>query len=42
MENLHFTKNWVQVPRRLETGNLAEFARLMDVHWQHKTAVPPE
>ena len=36
-ENLHFTKNLgLQSQRALETGDLAEFARLMDVHWQHK------
>jgi D-glycero-alpha-D-manno-heptose-7-phosphate kinase len=37
MENLHFTKDLGrQSQKALETGNLDEFARLMDVHWQRK------
>jgi len=37
IENLHFVKELgLQSQRALESGNLAEFARLMDVHWQHK------
>ena len=37
MENLHFVKDLgLQSHAALESGNLAEFARLMDVHWQHK------
>jgi D-glycero-alpha-D-manno-heptose-7-phosphate kinase len=37
IENLHFVKDLgFQSQRALETGNLAEFARLMDVHWQRK------
>ncbi|HZL14077.1 MAG TPA: galactokinase [Verrucomicrobiae bacterium] len=37
IENLHFVKDLgLQSQRALETGNLAEFARLMDVHWQRK------
>ncbi len=36
-ENLHFVKDLgFQSQRALETGNLEEFARLMDVHWQRK------
>ena len=37
IENLHFVKDlgW-QSQRALESGNLSEFARLMDVHWQRK------
>ncbi len=39
LENLHFTKELgYQSLEALETGNLAEFARLMDVHWQRKKA----
>ena len=39
LENLHFTKDLgYQSLRALETGNLDEFARLMDVHWQRKKA----
>jgi D-glycero-alpha-D-manno-heptose-7-phosphate kinase len=39
LENLHFTKELgFKSLAALETGNLAEFARLMDVHWQHKKA----
>jgi D-glycero-alpha-D-manno-heptose-7-phosphate kinase len=37
IENLHFVKDLgLQSQRALESGNLAEFARLMDVHWQRK------
>ena len=37
IENLHFVKDLgFQSQRALETGDLAEFARLMDVHWQRK------
>ena len=37
MENLHFVKDLgMQSQRALESGNLTEFARLMDVHWQRK------
>ena len=37
MENLHFVKDLGrQSQRALESGDLAEFARLMDVHWQRK------
>jgi len=37
MENLHFIKDLgKQSQKALETGNLEEFARLMDVHWQRK------
>jgi D-glycero-alpha-D-manno-heptose-7-phosphate kinase len=37
VENLHFVKDLgLQSQRALESGNLAEFARLMDVHWQRK------
>jgi D-glycero-alpha-D-manno-heptose-7-phosphate kinase len=37
IENLHFVKELgLQSQRALENGNLAEFARLMDVHWQRK------
>jgi D-glycero-alpha-D-manno-heptose-7-phosphate kinase len=37
MENLHFVKELgLQSQRALETGDLHEFARLMDVHWQRK------
>ena len=36
-ENLHFIKELgKQSQKALETGNLDEFARLMDVHWQRK------
>ncbi|MDQ2775324.1 MAG: galactokinase [Acidobacteriota bacterium] len=35
--NLHFTKELgICSKRALETGNLAEFGRLMTVHWEHK------
>jgi D-glycero-alpha-D-manno-heptose-7-phosphate kinase len=37
IENLHFVKDLgLQSQRALETGNLHEFARLMNVHWQRK------
>jgi D-glycero-alpha-D-manno-heptose-7-phosphate kinase len=37
IENLHFVKDLgLQSQRALASGNLPEFARLMDVHWQHK------
>jgi D-glycero-alpha-D-manno-heptose-7-phosphate kinase len=37
IENLHFVKELgFQSQRALEAGDLAEFARLMDVHWQRK------
>jgi D-glycero-alpha-D-manno-heptose-7-phosphate kinase len=37
IENLHFVKDLgLQSQRALENGNLHEFARLMDVHWQRK------
>ncbi|MBV9657061.1 MAG: galactokinase [Verrucomicrobia bacterium] len=36
-ENLHFVKDLGrQSQRALESGDLEEFARLMDVHWQRK------
>jgi D-glycero-alpha-D-manno-heptose-7-phosphate kinase len=39
LENLHFTKDLgFQSLHALENGNLEEFARLMDVHWQRKKA----
>jgi D-glycero-alpha-D-manno-heptose-7-phosphate kinase len=37
LDNLHFTKELgVRSLEALETGNLEEFARVMDLHWQHK------
>jgi len=37
LENLHFVKELGrQSQRALESNNLREFARLMDVHWQRK------
>jgi len=37
IENLHFVKDLgLQSQKALEGGNLPEFARLMDVHWQRK------
>ena len=37
VENLHFVKELgVESMEALERGDLREFARLMDVHWQHK------
>jgi D-glycero-alpha-D-manno-heptose-7-phosphate kinase len=37
IENLHFVKELgLQSQKALELGNLGEFARLMDVHWQRK------
>jgi D-glycero-alpha-D-manno-heptose-7-phosphate kinase len=39
LDNLHFTKELgYKSLSALETGNLEEFARLMDVHWQRKKA----
>jgi D-glycero-alpha-D-manno-heptose-7-phosphate kinase len=39
LDNLHFTKELgYKSLDALETGNLEEFARLMDVHWQRKKA----
>lgn len=39
LENLHFTKQLgYDSLECLESGNLKEFARLMDVHWQRKKA----
>jgi D-glycero-alpha-D-manno-heptose-7-phosphate kinase len=37
IENLHFVKDLgLQSQYALESGNLSEFARLLDVHWQRK------
>jgi D-glycero-alpha-D-manno-heptose-7-phosphate kinase len=37
IENLHFVKELgLKSQHALESGNLAEFAQLMDVHWQRK------
>ena len=37
IENLHFVKDLgLQSQHALENGDLREFARLMDVHWQRK------
>jgi D-glycero-alpha-D-manno-heptose-7-phosphate kinase len=37
IDNLHFVKDLgFQSQRALESGDLSEFARLMDVHWQRK------
>lgn len=37
IDNLHFVKDiGLQSQVALEAGDLPEFARLMDVHWQHK------
>ncbi|MFM9031604.1 MAG: galactokinase [Opitutaceae bacterium] len=39
LDNLHFTKELgLKSLATLESGNLEEFARLMDVHWQRKKA----
>ncbi|MBV8587836.1 MAG: galactokinase [Verrucomicrobia bacterium] len=39
IDNLHFIKDLGRQSQvALESGNLAEFARLMDVHWQRKKA----
>jgi D-glycero-alpha-D-manno-heptose-7-phosphate kinase len=39
LDNLHFTKELgYRSLECLESGNLEEFARLMDVHWQRKKA----
>jgi D-glycero-alpha-D-manno-heptose-7-phosphate kinase len=37
IDNLHFTKDLGKKSQQaLESGNLSEFARLMDVHWRRK------
>jgi D-glycero-alpha-D-manno-heptose-7-phosphate kinase len=37
LENMHFVKDLgLKSKAALEEGNLLEFGRLMDVHWQHK------
>ncbi len=37
IENLHFVKDLgIQSKKALEKGNLHEFGRLMNVHWEHK------
>jgi len=37
LENIHFVKDLgLKSKAALETGDLMEFGRLMDVHWQHK------
>ena len=37
LDNLHFTKDLgYQSLTALESGDLEEFARLMDIHWQRK------
>lgn len=37
IENLHFVKDLgLKSQQALESGNLVEFAKLMDVHWQRK------
>lgn len=37
LENLHFVKDMGYRSRRaLESGNLREFAELMNVHWEYK------
>lgn len=42
LENLHFTKRLgLESLAALESGNLHEFARLMDVHWQRKRERSP-
>ena len=39
LDNLHFTKELgCKSLAALETGNLDEFAHLLDVHWRHKQA----
>lgn len=39
LDNLHFTKELgYKSLAALESGNLEEFARLMDIHWQRKKA----
>lgn len=41
--NLHFMKELAFSSKRaLEEGDLAEFGRLMDVHWEHKKQRSPE
>ncbi len=42
IENLHFVKDLGRQSKdALEKGDLAEFAKLMDVHWQHKRKRSP-
>ena len=42
LDHLHFTKDLGgQSLRTLESGNLDEFARLMDVHWERKRSRSP-
>jgi D-glycero-alpha-D-manno-heptose-7-phosphate kinase len=37
IENLHFVKQLAELSQQaLEAGDLREFARLMDIHWQNK------
>jgi len=37
VDNLHFVKDLAEQSRRaLESGNLREFARMMNIHWQRK------
>jgi D-glycero-alpha-D-manno-heptose-7-phosphate kinase len=37
IDNLHFVKDLARQSQKvLENGDLREFARLMDIHWQHK------
>ena len=37
IENLHFTKELgLRSKTALEAGDLAEFGRLMNLHWEHK------
>ncbi|MEK7287500.1 MAG: galactokinase [Elusimicrobiota bacterium] len=37
LQNLHFIKELgLESQKALESGNLREFARLMNVHWEHK------
>ena len=43
LDNLHFIKNLgYRSKSALESGNLAEFGRLMNVHWEHKKQRSPE
>ncbi len=42
LKNLHFTKELGRASfQALESGNLNEFARLMDIHWQNKRKRSP-
>lgn len=42
LANLHFVKDLgLQSKKALEQGNLAEFAELMNVHWEHKKQRSP-